>query len=95
MSIVLDAAQPLSEVEKGLAALDVPTGGLMVQFDDRRRVVVVRLVGAAARNAETVWELLILEFRHAGWGFTTRFDNGIDQPRTHMRFDHPITLTRF
>lgn len=91
--IVTDAAQPLAETMKGVEALGVNAIDLTIRY--RRNAVEVRLTGEAAERAETVWELLILEFRHAGWGFHTRFDNGIDQPRTAMSFDHPSTLTRF
>lgn len=93
-NIILDAAEPLNEVAKGLDELDVVFGGLNIRYDTRQLAVRIDLAGAAARNAEVVWELLILEFSHAGWGFNTRFDNGLDQPRTSMKFTHPITLTR-
>lgn len=91
--IVTDAAEPLAETMKGVEALGVNAIDLTIRY--RRNAVEVRLTGEAAERAEVVWELLILEFRHAGWGFHTRFDNGIDQPRTAMLFDHPSTLTRF
>lgn len=90
--IVTDAAAPLAETMKGVEALGINAIDLTIRY--RRNAVMVTLTGEASERAEVVWELLILEFRHAGWGFHTRFDNGIDQPRTAMSFDHPSTLTR-
>lgn len=91
--IVKDAAEPLAETMKGLEALGINAIDLVIQY--RRNAVMVRLTGEASERDETVWEMLILEFRHAGWGFHTRHDNGIENPRTAMSFDHPSTLTRF
>lgn len=91
-SVIRDAAEPLAEAMERLEAIRVKTIELIVQY--QWHTVKVQLTGGAAERDDTVWGLLILEFRRAGWGFHARFDNGIDQLRTAMFFDHPSTLTR-
>ena len=90
--LIKDAAEPLTEAVKGMEAVGMNAADLVIQY--RREVVHVALIGEAAERSTEVWELLTLEFRHAGWGYRAQFRNGIDAPRTSTSFDHPITLTR-
>lgn len=90
--LITDSAAPLTEVMRALDALHISTNGVVIRY--RRDAVAVTLDGATAARADEVWELLMLEFGHAGWGYHTAFRNGMDAPRTGMTFTHPSTLTR-
>jgi len=66
-----------------------------VEIGFNREYVKIVLKGSADEASALVWDLLMNEFRNAGWGYHAHFDNGYGTKRTDMWFTHPSTLTRF